>query len=102
MFPVTVAALLFFLAILPELGFPGGNYPGMRRAAVILSAGTAVYGVAEVSLCAIRRCLLHPAIAFFLLVFGLAASVFFLSASKQCADTTIIPELRLSSPEPSP
>ena len=102
MFPVTVAALLLFLAILPDLSDLASNYPGVRRAAIVLSAATAVYGLAEVSLCAMRRCLLHPAIALFLLVLGLAASVSLLSASKQSADTTIIPELRLSSPSPSP
>lgn len=102
MLPATVAALLLFLATLPDLSDPLGNYPGMRRAAILLFAATAVYGVAEVSLCAIRRCLLHPAVAFLLLVLGLATSISLLSASKRSADTTIIPELRLSSPEPSP
>jgi hypothetical protein len=102
--PITVVALLLFFAILPELSNPRlHQHRDLRRGIVILLAVTGLYGVTEIALCAIRRrTIIHPAIVFLLLVLGFAASVFLLPMSKQSADTTIIPELRLSGPQPTP
>lgn len=104
MLPITVLALLLFFAILPALSDPRFHqHRDLRRAIVIILAVTGLYGIAEISLCAIRRrTLFHPAIVFLLLLLGSAASVFLLPMSKQSADSRIIPELRLSSPKPSP
>jgi hypothetical protein len=104
MLPITVLALFLFFALLPALSDPRFHqHRDLGRALVITSAVTGLYGIAEISLCTIRRrTLLHPAIVFLLLILGVATSVFLYPMSKQSADTKIIPELRLSSPLPSP
>ena len=102
---VTGLAWLLFLATVPHLSDPRlQQHRGARWIAVILAGSTGLYGLAETTLCSIRRrTLVHPAIAFLLVLLGFTASVYLLPISPRSADTRIIPELQLTHrPQPAP
>ena len=102
--PVTGILSLFFVRMLPEYSDPRFSQQHGAILCAILVAGTAgLYGVTEVLACNLRRrTLLHPVIAFLILVLSLAMTLTFLPVRRRSADTTIIPELQLPGRTPSP
>jgi ABC-type enterochelin transport system permease subunit len=102
--PITACTVFLFVVILPDLKDPRFfQHRETKLAAVVIAGVAGAYGLVEVLACSIRRrTLLHPGVAFLALVVSLSVAITLVANSKQTAESKIIPELRLSSPEPSP